>query len=105
MRSFRVPHSAFHILGLATLVLLFYRQAAFTNLIFARGDTLLYFYPYWDYRAQIMLAGRLPLWNPYLFMGAPFVANARLASAKNSAVWKRLSWAVAGSARSTMITS
>ena len=77
MRSFRVPHSAFHILGLATLVLLFYRQAAFTNLIFARGDTLLYFYPYWDFRAQALLAGKLPLWNPYLFMGVPFLANSQ----------------------------
>lgn len=77
IRSFRIPQSVFHILGLAALVLLFYRQAAFTNLIFARGDTLLYFYPYWDYRAQTMLAGRLPLWNPYLFMGAPFLANSQ----------------------------
>ncbi len=64
-------------LTLAALALLFYRQAAFTNLIFARGDTLLYFYPYWDYRAQALLAGRLPLWNPYLFMGAPFLANSQ----------------------------
>ena len=65
------------LLTLAALVLLFLRQAAFTNLIFARGDTLLYFYPYWDYRAQSLLAGRLPLWNPYLFMGVPFLANSQ----------------------------
>ncbi|MEK9164655.1 MAG: hypothetical protein AAB342_04785, partial [Chloroflexota bacterium] len=64
-------------LFLAALVLLFLRQATFTNLIFARGDTLLYFYPYWAYRAQSLLAGRLPLWNPYLFMGAPFLANSQ----------------------------
>lgn len=63
--------------GLGVLVLLFYRQAAFSNLIFARGDTLLYFYPYWDYRAQTFLAGHLPLWNPYLFMGVPFLANSQ----------------------------
>ncbi|MBI3242863.1 MAG: YfhO family protein [Chloroflexi bacterium] len=65
------------LLTLAALVLLFLRQAAFTNLIFARGDTLLYFYPYWDYRAQSLLAGRLPLWNPFLFMGVPFLANSQ----------------------------
>src|SRR3990167_919457 len=57
------------------LVFLFFWKLAFTNLILARGDTFLYFYPYWDYRAQELLAGRLPLWNPYLFMGAPFLAN------------------------------
>lgn len=77
MHSFRIPHSTFYILFLAALVLLFLRQAAFTNLIFARGDILLYFYPYWDYRAEVLRAGRLPLWNPYLFMGAPFLANSQ----------------------------
>lgn len=65
------------LLALAALAILFYRQAVFTNLIFARGDTLLYFYPYWDYRAQTLLSGQLPLWNPYLFMGAPFLANSQ----------------------------
>jgi hypothetical protein len=76
-RRFRIPHSTFNLLALAALVFLFLRQAAFSNLIFARGDTLLYFYPYWDYRAQTLLAGRLPLWNPYLFMGVPFLANSQ----------------------------
>ncbi len=59
------------------LVLLFFWKLAFTNLILARGDTFLYFYPYWDYRARILLSGHLPLWNPYLFMGAPFLANSQ----------------------------
>jgi len=59
------------------LILLFFWKLAFTNLILARGDIFLYFYPYWDYRAQALLAGHLPLWNPYLFMGAPFLANSQ----------------------------
>ncbi len=59
------------------ILLLFFWKPAFTHLIFARGDTFLYFYPYWDYRAQSLLAGHLPLWNPYLFMGAPFLANSQ----------------------------
>ena len=63
--------------ALVALVLLFFRGLAFTNLILARGDTFLYFYPYWDYRAQSFLAGHLPLWNPLLFMGAPFLANSQ----------------------------
>jgi len=61
-------------LGLS-LVGLFFWQPVVTHLILARGDTFLYFYPLWDYRAEALLAGRLPLWNPYLFMGAPFLAN------------------------------
>ena len=64
-------------LGGGLLVLLFYWKLAFTNLILARGDTFLYFYPYWAYRAQTILAGHLPLWDPYLFMGAPFLANSQ----------------------------
>src|SRR5258708_16473741 len=61
----------------ALLVLLFFWKLAFTNLILARGDTFLYFYPYWDYRAPALLAGHLPLWDPLLFMGAPFLANSQ----------------------------
>jgi hypothetical protein len=59
------------------LVLLFFWKLAFTNLILARGDTFLYFYPYWDYRAHALLAGHLPLWDPLLFMGAPYLANSQ----------------------------
>ena len=60
---------------LAAAVLLFFRNLAFTNLILPRGDTFYYFYPYWEQRARTLLAGEIPLWNPYLFMGAPFLAN------------------------------
>jgi hypothetical protein len=59
------------------LALLVLWKLAFTNLILARGDAFLYFYPYWEFRAEALLAGRLPLWNPYLFMGAPFLANSQ----------------------------
>ncbi|MBI5714314.1 MAG: hypothetical protein HZC38_12970, partial [Chloroflexi bacterium] len=64
-------------ISLTLLVIVFLRQATFTNLIFPRGDTFFYFYPYWEYRAQSLLAGRLPLWNPYIFMGVPFLANSQ----------------------------
>ena len=50
---------------------------AFSNLILARGDTFLYFYPYWEAAAEALRAGRAPLWNPFLFMGAPFLANSQ----------------------------
>jgi FtsH-binding integral membrane protein len=45
--------------------------------IIARGDLLLYFYPLRDFAAQALREGRLPLWNPYTFMGSPFLANSQ----------------------------
>lgn len=60
------------------LVILFFNRLALTNLILARGDTFLYFYPYWSAAAEALQAGRLPLWNPDLFMGAPFLANSQV---------------------------
>ena len=52
-------------------------KLAFADRIIARGDLLLYFYPLRDYAAQAVREGRLPLWNPYTFMGAPFLANSQ----------------------------
>lgn len=60
------------------LLLLFFAKMAFSNLILARGDTFLYFYPYWEAAATALQHGRIPLWNPYLFMGAPFLANSQV---------------------------
>src|SRR5512134_487245 len=62
---------------LAALVLAFFWKLAFTNLIIARGDIFYYFYPYRDFAAQAVREGRVALWNPYLFMGAPFMANSQ----------------------------
>lgn len=62
---------------LAVFVLSFYWKMVFTDLILPRGDTFTYFYPYWVYRNEALRSGRLPLWNPYLFMGAPFLANSQ----------------------------
>ncbi len=64
--------------ALTTLVLLFFNKMAFSNLILARGDTFLYFYPYWEAAAEALRNGRIPLWNPDLFMGAPFLANSQV---------------------------
>jgi hypothetical protein len=59
-------------------ILIFFQKMAFTNLILARGDTFLYFYPYWQAAAEALRHGRVPLWNPHLFMGAPFLANSQV---------------------------
>ena len=42
-------------------------------------DVFAYFYPYRDFASEALRAGRLPLWNPYLFMGAPLLANSQAA--------------------------
>ena len=69
--------SAVPYLGLLIVCLVFYWKLTFTNLILARGDMFLYFYPNWNYAAAAIRQGRLPLWNPYLFMGVPFLANSQ----------------------------
>jgi hypothetical protein len=65
-------------LAAIALTLLFFYRLAFTDLILARGDTFAYFYPYWDARDTALIAGRLPLWSPELFMGVPLLANSQL---------------------------
>ena len=63
--------------ALMGLVALFFNRLTFSNLILARGDTFLYFYPYWSAAADALRAGRVPLWNPDIFMGAPLLANSQ----------------------------
>ncbi len=46
--------------------------------VLAGGDMFTYFYPYWAEATRAVRAGRLPLWNPYLFMGAPLLANSQV---------------------------
>lgn len=81
LRTFISPsrrHDLFALAALLAITLLFFWKLAFTNLIIARGDIFYYFYPYRDYAAEALRVGRIPLWNPYLFMGAPFLANSQV---------------------------
>lgn len=66
------------LLLLAGLGLVFFARLAFTDDILARGDTFAYFYPYWHTRDSALLAGRLPLWSPDIFMGVPLLSNIQL---------------------------
>ena len=69
--------------GAALLLLLFvlvlFGHLLFTNRVLASGDILLYFTPYRDYAAAAFRTGQIPLWNPYSFMGVPFLANPQAA--------------------------
>ena len=39
------------------------------------GDLVTSFYPYRTLAARAVREGTLPLWNPYMLSGAPFLAN------------------------------
>lgn len=69
--------------GAALLSLLFVLLVAFWHIgpagrVLAGGDLFGYFYPYWAEATRTLRAGQLLLWNPYLFMGAPFLANSQV---------------------------
>jgi len=64
---------------LAGFVLLLFYPLLFTNRVLASGDILHYFYPYRAYASESLRAGRIPLWNPYIFAGVPFLANPQAA--------------------------
>jgi hypothetical protein len=64
---------------LAGGVLLVYAPLLLTNRVLATGDAFAYFTPYRDYANAALRAGQLPLWNPYLFLGVPFLANPQTA--------------------------
>ena len=64
-------------LAVATLAICW--PLGLTNRILAGVDALTYFTPYWAYRMAELRAGHLPLWNPYLFAGVPFLANPQAA--------------------------
>jgi hypothetical protein len=73
LTAHRLPLTLFLLLLLA-----FFHKMAFSNLILARGDMFLYFYPYWQAAAEALRDGRIPLWNSSLLMGSPFVANSQV---------------------------
>ena len=77
------------LLGLGLLTLVFFSKILLTNLILTGVDVFTYFYPYRDYAAEALRQARLPLWNPYLFLGVPFLANSQ------AAVFYPLHWPLA----------
>ena len=61
------------ILALATAALCW--KLLFTGLVVIGYDTMTYMYPYRFAAAAALRAGRLPLWNPEIYYGVPFLAN------------------------------
>ncbi len=66
-------------LGLAAAALVFYYPLVFLGRAIVDYDAFVYFEPQRAYLGEMLRQGQLPLWNPYLFMGAPFLANPQTA--------------------------
>ena len=70
-----LPLDALALLTLGLLCFAFLWQVALAGRILAGPDAFTYFYPMYEYASARLRSGELPLWDPYLFMGAPFLAN------------------------------
>ena len=66
-------------LVLTAVVTAFFWKALLTDRVLAGYDLSTYFYPYRQYAAAALRQANLPLWNPYLFQGVPFLANQQTA--------------------------
>ncbi|GMQ77534.1 MAG: hypothetical protein BMS9Abin02_0022 [Anaerolineae bacterium] len=66
------------LLALLVIILIFFSKILFSNLVIARGDIFLFFFPYWEAASRAVKAGALPNWNDSLFMGAPLLANSQV---------------------------
>jgi hypothetical protein len=67
------------VVGLLAASLAFYYPLVFLGRALVDYDAFVYFYPQRVYLAQSLLAGRIPLWDPDLFLGVPFLANPQTA--------------------------
>jgi hypothetical protein len=65
--------------GLLAASLVFYYPLVFLGRALVDYDAFVYFYPQRVFLARSLLAGRIPLWDPDLFLGAPFLANPQTA--------------------------
>jgi hypothetical protein len=72
-------HDLLAVVALLALVVLFNPDLVFRGMVPAGYDTFVYFYPLRAYAGQALAEGRLPLWNPHLFLGTPFLANPQTA--------------------------
>jgi hypothetical protein len=65
--------------GLFGAALAFYYPLVFLGRALVDYDAFVYFYPQRLFLARSLLSGQVPLWDPYLFLGVPFLANPQTA--------------------------
>ncbi len=88
-------------LGVVVLVVGLVYRRLLSGWVLAGGDLQNYFFPYWTAGARALRAGTLPLWNPYLFAGAPLLANSQMGAfyPLNWLLWLLSGPSLAGMAR------
>jgi hypothetical protein len=64
---------------LIAMPLAIFHRALSGRLVIGGLDLVTYFYPYRVMAARVLSQGRLPLWNPDLYAGVPFLANIQTA--------------------------
>ena len=77
-----LPGAASALLSVAAItaaVAVAYHRVIFEGLVLSGYDAQTYFFAIRSYASRVLLGGDVPLWNPYLFMGAPFLANPQTA--------------------------
>ncbi|MCL6647933.1 MAG: YfhO family protein [Chloroflexi bacterium] len=67
------------VLALASATVAAFWQLVLPGRIMAGYDLVTYFYPYREVVNAALREGRLPLWNPWLFLGVPLLANIQTA--------------------------
>jgi hypothetical protein len=65
--------------GLLAASLAFYFPLVFLGRALVDYDAFVYFYPQRAYLGHALTQGRIPLWDPNLFLGVPFLANPQTA--------------------------
>ena len=67
------------LLGYVALAALFYSPILLGLRTFPNGDFTYHFLPFSLFQRSELVAGRLPLWNPYTYAGHPFLADVQAA--------------------------
>jgi len=70
-------HDVLAPVAMLILVALIYRRLL-AGRVLAGGDLHIYFFPYWTAVVRAVQELRFPLWNSYLFAGAPLAANSQV---------------------------
>ena len=61
--------------GMAAATVLFFWRVLFGNQVLFWADLTMQFYPWRRFAAQCFAGNQIPLWNPYVLCGSPFLAN------------------------------
>lgn len=81
-RSITLParwKDAVAVFSYAVATVVFFWRVAVLGLVPVGYDLLAYFFPYKALVADLVRQGEMPLWNPFIYMGVPLMANIQAA--------------------------